>query len=157
MKSFVKVLVPILAVGLMGTAIAVNQEPKTEYAEYQKKESSKSSKSESSKTEEVVQAELAPQVQPQPVQQVPATSYAGVQMMTTREERALLETGMDYNANLNGTYIGAYGFYRPTWESEAAEAKLDPTDFSPANQDAMADYHAQKHYDGYYGAVGSGW
>lgn len=49
------------------------------------------------------------------------------------------ESSGDYNAlNSDSGAFGAYGFMPSTWEDTAARYGLDPSDKSPANQDAMA-------------------
>lgn len=160
-----------VAVALFGAGVAtwaINDGKPIERTEFSSNKSSSDSKSNSSNSaasdsrsssdnNEVGQSEQPQQSVPQSSSPAPQPQQAPAGMMTTREQRAMAETGMNYNAHLDGTYIGAYGFYRGTWNSEAAEAKLDPTDFSPENQDRMADYHAQKHYGGGYGYFGSGW
>lgn len=49
----------------------------------------------------------------------------------------------------SGYYIGAYQFDPGTWASTAAAHGLDPNDYSPANQDAMADAYANDRWGGW--------
>lgn len=73
-----------------------------------------------------------------------------------RVNRRRVESTDNYNIGSANGYIGAYQFAPETWNSIASQYGLNPHDYSPANQDAMADAYAQEVYDGWQNVPTSG-
>lgn len=66
-----------------------------------------------------------------------------------RELRKKIESGGNYNTFTGNGYLGAYQFAPSTWNGLCAQTGTDPSDFSPAHQDQMADLYAQQRYGGW--------
>lgn len=66
-----------------------------------------------------------------------------------KKNRRIVESGDNYNTFTSNGYLGAYQFAPVTWNSIAARHGLDPSDFSPSNQDRFADIYATERYGGW--------
>lgn len=66
-----------------------------------------------------------------------------------RSNRRMVETTNNYQWNWSNGYKGAYQFSESTWNATASAHGLNPSDTSPANQDAMADAYANDRYGGW--------
>lgn len=66
-----------------------------------------------------------------------------------RANRRNVESTNNYNTFTGNGYLGAYQFAPSTWNSIASSHGLDASDFSPANQDRMADIYANERYGGW--------
>lgn len=63
--------------------------------------------------------------------------------------RRKVESGNNYNTFTGNGYLGAYQFAPSTWQAGCNAIGSDPNDFSPANQDAVADWYANTRYFGW--------
>lgn len=104
------------------------------------------------KAEVTYQVDTAPVVeQVQVVEQAPAP-VSPVQTggeHPNRANRRDVESTNNYNTFTGNGYLGAYQFAPSTWNSIASSHGLDASDFSPANQDRMADIYANERYGGW--------
>lgn len=66
-----------------------------------------------------------------------------------RQNRRNVESTDNYKWDWGNGYNGAYQFTQQTWNATAAAHGLNPSDTSPANQDAMADAYANDRYGGW--------
>lgn len=73
-----------------------------------------------------------------------------------RANRRDVESTNNYNTFTANGYLGAYQFDPNTWNSIASRHGLDAGDFSPANQDRMADIYANERYGGWANVPMSG-
>lgn len=114
---------------------------------------------EPAQVEAPVEETVAP-VQETPAEQVavetPVATPAPVAEVTNqggehpnRANRRVVESTNNYNTFTGNGYLGAYQFAPSTWNSIASRYGLDASDFSPANQDRMADIYATERYQGW--------
>lgn len=66
-----------------------------------------------------------------------------------RANRRMVESSDNYYIGSANGYIGAYQFAPSTWAATAASIGADPNDYSPENQDRLADAYAQSRYGGW--------
>lgn len=107
--------------------------------------------------QEPVQAEVTYQqadTQPAVVEQAPAPVAQAEPVQAggehpNRANRRDVESTNNYNTFTGNGYLGAYQFAPSTWNSIASSHGLDASDFSPANQDRMADIYANERYGGW--------
>ncbi|MCV3295573.1 LysM peptidoglycan-binding domain-containing protein [Oenococcus kitaharae] len=89
-----------------------------------------------------------------PVQQtyVPAAPVRSYQPAVTGSNalrRRQVESGNNYNTFTGNGYLGAYQFARGTWAAGVAAVGGSVSDFSPAHQDAVANWYASNRYGGW--------
>lgn len=89
--------------------------------------------------------------QSQPVEQAQAVESTVVASDDNwhKANRRMVESTNNYNTFTGNGYLGAYQFAPSTWNSIASRHGLDASDFSPANQDRMADIYANERYGGW--------
>lgn len=73
-----------------------------------------------------------------------------------RANRRMVESSNNYYIGSANGYIGAYQFAPGTWNSIAASIGANPNDYSPANQDRIADAYANSRYGGWQNVPTSG-
>lgn len=73
-----------------------------------------------------------------------------------KANRRMIESTNNYNTFTGNGYLGAYQFAPQTWNSIASSHGLDANDFSPANQDKMADIYATERYGSWSNVPTSG-
>lgn len=88
----------------------------------------------------------APKAKESTVAQAPATGSGDNWHKANRRK---VESGNNYDTFTGNGYLGAYQFAPSTWNSIASRHGLDANDFSPANQDRIADIYAQERYNGW--------
>lgn len=99
---------------------------------------------------EVVDIDYTEPAVSEPVQETTqVSSYVGQGDNWHRANRRMVESTDNYNIGSGNGYIGAYQFAPQTWNSIANKYGLNPNDYSPANQDAMADAYANDRYGGW--------
>lgn len=97
--------------------------------------------------EQPVQEYVAPvqeQVVTQPAQTAPASDDNW-----HKANRRMVESTNNYNIGSANGYIGAYQFAPSTWNAYAQIAGVNPNDYSPSAQDAVADAYANGRYGGW--------
>lgn len=97
--------------------------------------------------EQPVQEYVAP-VQEQAVAQPSQTAPASDDNWH-KANRRMVESTNNYNIGSANGYIGAYQFAPSTWNAYAQIAGVNPNDYSPSAQDAVADAYANARYSGW--------
>lgn len=108
----------------------------------------------------VVQEQAVAPVVEQPVQEyvTPVQEQAVAQPSQTapasddnwhKANRRMVESTNNYNIGSANGYIGAYQFAPSTWNAYAQIAGVNPNDYSPSAQDAVADAYANARYSGW--------
>lgn len=98
--------------------------------------------------EQPVQEYVAP-VQEQVVVEQPAQAVQASDDNWHKANRRMVESTNNYNIGSANGYIGAYQFAPSTWNAYAQIAGVNPNDYSPSAQDAVADAYANGRYGGW--------